>query len=216
MQSDAASNASTAQLEASQLAMDEQQRQFDEIQKLLSPYVQAGESALTSQQALLGLGGEEAQRTAIQRLEESPQFESLIQQGEQGILSNASATGGLRGGDVQSSLAQFRPAALSSLIQDQFTNLGGIARSGQNAAAGVGTAGQQTGQNVAGLLQQQGAYQAGNILNQGQFSSNLINTAGAAAGQFAGQKFGQTQPQQSIYGPTSTNNIDTLIAGKVA
>ncbi len=56
--------------------------------------------------------GMEAQQGAISGLEGSPIFQALARQGEDAILQNASATGGLRGGNVQGALGQFRPAAL--------------------------------------------------------------------------------------------------------
>lgn len=101
-------------------------------------------------------GGAQAQQQAISQLEQSPTFQALARQGEEGILQNASATGGLRGGNVQGALAQFRPALLNQQIQQQLSTLGGIAGLGQNAAAGVGNAGVQTGQSIGALMQDTG------------------------------------------------------------
>jgi len=160
-QEKAAEKAAGAQMRASEAGIDEERRQFDKLQELLSPYVQAGDTALTQQLALIGLGGEKAQKDAISALEKSPQFEALTRQGEEAILQRASATGGLRGGNVQSALSQYRPQILSGLIESQYGKLGQIVGQGQASAAGVGAAGQQTGQNIANLLQQQGAASAG-------------------------------------------------------
>ena len=121
----AAEEASGAQSDASRAAIEEQRRQQAESERLLAPYMQAGQGALGQQQALLGLAGPEAQAAAIAQLEQSPQFQAMLQQGESAILQNASATGGLRGGDTQAALAQFRPAMLSQLIQQQMAQLGG-------------------------------------------------------------------------------------------
>src|ERR1041385_3752111 len=107
-QKKAANTAANAQQQASEAGIAEQQRQFDEVRKLLAPYVNAGTGALGAQQNILGLNGAEAQRQAMAGIESSPQFASLSQQGENAILANASATGGLRGGNVQGALAQFR------------------------------------------------------------------------------------------------------------
>jgi len=101
-------------------------------------------------------GGAQAQQQAISQFEQSPMFQALARQGEEGILQNASATGGLRGGNVQGALAQFRPALLNQQIQQQLSTLGGIAGLGQNAAAGVGNAGMQSGNNISALLQDTG------------------------------------------------------------
>jgi len=155
-------------------AVAEQQRQFDEMKALLQPYSEAGEGALNAQQALLGLSGQEAQQQAISQLEAGPQFQALQQQGENALLQNAAATGGLRGGNLQSALAQYRPQLLSNLIQQQYQNLGGIAQLGQAAAAGQASAGLQTGANVGNILTQAGANQANLQLAQGQTQSDLI------------------------------------------
>jgi len=190
--SESVSQASGAQQQAAQGGIDEQRRQFDAVQKLLQPYTQAGAGALAQQQALLGMGTPEAQQQAINALQSGPQFQALQQQGENAILQNASATGGLRGGNVQGALAQFRPALLSGLIDQQYSRLGGLSSLGQNAAAGVGNAGMSTGTNIATLLGRQGQAQAGGILGQQSALTGGINQAFGAvqgAGGF-GQLFG--------------------------
>lgn len=218
MTSSATRSASETQAGAAQAGIDEQRRQNEAVQQLLAPYVQAGGGALGAyapyqaagagalptlqqyaqagapafeqQQALLGLRGPEAERAAIQRISGGEQFKALTEQGEGALLSRASATGGLRGGNIQGALAQFRPALLSNLIEKQYGQLGGLAatggtvaqnlassglsatgelaRIGQASAAGVGTAGSQTGANIANLLGQQGAATAGGIMGQSQ------------------------------------------------
>lgn len=181
-QSSAARRAANAQTQAADAGIAEQRRQFDRVQELLNPFVDAGTQALQGQLNLAGLGGLEAQQAAIQQIAQGPEFTEMVQQGENAILQNASATGGLRGGNTQASLAQFRPAALNSLINQQYGRLGGLAGMGQNAAAGVGSAGMQTGANVSNLMQQQGAAQAGGALASGQAWGNLFGQIGQFAG----------------------------------
>ena len=182
----AAGKASDAQSEASQAGIDEQRRQFDKLVELLSPYNKAGEGSLAAQQNILGLNGAQAQQQAISGIEQSPYFQATAKQGENAILQNASAPGGLRGGNTQGALAQFRPALLNSLVQQQYQNLGGITSLGQNSAAQTGNAGMQSANNIGNLLQQQGAAQAGGILGQqnaqNQLLNNLFQIGGAAYG----------------------------------
>lgn len=184
-QKKAAKSAAEAQTQSADMGIAEQQRQFDAVQKLLAPYVNAGTGAVTNQQNLIGLGGNDAQQQAIEQLKQSAQFGQLAQQGENSILQNASATGGLRGGNVQAALAQFRPQLLNQLIQQQFSNLGGIAQLGQASAAGQASAGLQTGSNIANLYGQQGAAQAGQALAQGQANANFANSLTSGIGQLA-------------------------------
>lgn len=185
-QKNAANGAADAQVKAAQLGIDEQRRRFDAIQALLKPYVSAGTGALSGQQALLGLNGADAQGEAIKSLQESPQFTSLMQQGEDAILQNASATGGLRGGNTQAALAQFRPALLSQLIDQQYSRLGGLTSIGQSSAAGVGNAGMAVGNNVTNLLGQQGAARAGSVLAGGRSDNQLISSISRGIGSFGG------------------------------
>lgn len=185
-QGDAADTAAGAQTYAAELGIAEQRRQFDAVRELLKPYSEAGIGALTGQQDLLGLNGAGPQQAAYGALETSPAFTSLTKTGENAILQNASATGGLRGGNVQGALAQFRPALLAQLIDSQFKNLGGLTSIGQNAAAGVGNAGMNTGNQVTALLQQQGAAQAGAALANGRAQANAFGAVGGGLGLFAG------------------------------
>lgn len=210
-QADAASSAAAAQTQASEAGIAEQRRQFDKVQELLKPYVEAGTGAieglepfaaagvpaLQAQQALLGLAGPEAQRQAIQQLSTSPQMQALVEQGENALLQRASATGGLRGGNVQAALAQFRPQLLSELIGQQYSRLGGLtalgqettsnlARLGQASAAGTGAAAQESGANIASLLAQQGAAQAGAQIAQGKAFASIPAAISGGLGIFSG------------------------------
>jgi hypothetical protein len=207
MQADAASEAAGAQSGAAQAGIDEQRRQFDEVRRLLQPYVQAGQGAISGfqpfqqagatafqqQQALSGLLGPEAQRAAVAQLEQSPEMAAITRQGEEAILQRASATGGLRGGNVQAALSQFRPQALSGLIERQLGRLGGFAgaglgateqlyRGGQASAAGQASLAQTTGANVGNLLGQMGAAQAGGALGSAAPFAQLAQIPGQLAG----------------------------------
>lgn len=164
---EAGERAGQIQADAAQQGIEEQRRQFDALMKLMSPYVNAGEGALGQQQAIAGLGGADAQRAAIAGFENSPLFQSIVQQGESGILQNAAATGGLRGGNIQASLSQFRPQVLNSLIEQQYGRLGGIAQMGQASAAGQASAGMQSASNIGNLLGNQGSALAGGAMARG-------------------------------------------------
>jgi hypothetical protein len=211
MQADAAENAAETQANASQAGIGEQRRQFDAIQQLLQPYVQAGTGAISQfqpfqqagqqafqqQQALAGLLGPDAQRQAIAGIEQSPGFQANVQQGEEALLSRASATGGLRGGNIQAALAQFRPQLLQQEIDKQYGRLGGFSstglgvsealyRGGQASAVNQASQAGAVGANVANLLGQQGAAMAGGELGQARAYGNLLNLPAQFAGMRAG------------------------------
>jgi hypothetical protein len=186
MQASAAGDAAAAQGAASQAGIEEQRRQFDEMRRLLKDYTEAGIPALEQQQTLLGLKGPEAEQAAIARLTGGETFKALAAQGENALLQQASATGGLRGGNLQAALGQFRPQLLSSLIEQQYGRLGGMTSLGQRSAAGVGAAGMETGTNIANLLGQQGSAEAGGILGEAKAYGQLFNLPG----QFVGAQIG--------------------------
>ena len=163
----AAGKAGATQAAAAQAGIEEQKRQFDALVKLMTPYVEAGTGAIGQQQALIGLEGPEAQRAAMAGFEQSPLFQALTQQGESAILQNAAATGGLRGGNVQAALSQFRPQALNALIEQQYGRLGGLSELGQASAAGQAEQGMQSASNIANLLGNQGAAIAGGQMAKG-------------------------------------------------
>jgi len=181
----AAEQAGQTQAAASQAGIDEQRKQFDSLVQLMSPYVQAGTGAMQQQQALIGLQGPEAQQQAISGFEQSPLFQSMQQQGENAILQNASATGGLRGGNVQAALGQFRPQLLNQLIEQQYGRLGGLSAMGQASAAGQAGAGMQSAGNVGNLLANQAQATAGGQIARGgmqrQVFGDILGLAKAAA-----------------------------------
>lgn len=205
----ASNKAANAQTQSAAAGVAEQRRQFDAMQKLLKPYSDAGMGALGAQENLLGLNGSASQGVAIRALQQSPQFTSLLQQGENSILQNASATGGLRGGNTQAALAQFSPALLAQTINDQYAKLGGITSLGQNAAAMQGNAGMQTGNNIANLLGQSGSAQAGNALAQGRANAGMWSSLAGGVGSYAGMGgFGQNTA--AVGGATSGGLMSEL------
>ena len=173
-QGKAAERAAQIQAGASDQAIAEQRRQFDTLIELMSPYVTSGNQAIGQQGALIGLGGQQAQQDAISQLEQSPMFTSLLRQGENAMLQNASATGGLRGGNTQSALMQFRPDLLAQVINDQYSKLGGLTQIGQASAAGQASAGMQNASNIGALLADRGAALAGGQLAKGSVARNTF------------------------------------------
>lgn len=189
-QAKSAQQASQAQQDLTRESIDEQRRQFDHIQNLLNPYVQAGHTALGQQSDLMGLNGVQNQQTAIDNLNNSPFLQSAYRQAENAILQNASATGGLRGGNIQSALADNRMNMLHQAYQGQLQNLGGMVSIGQNAGAGVGNAGANFANNVGSLNQNLGQALAGGLLAKGQAQAGLWNTIGGLGTMYAGKQFG--------------------------
>jgi hypothetical protein len=136
---------------------------------------------------MLGLLGPEAQEQIIQQIKSGPQFKALERTGEEAILHQASATGGLRGGNVQQALAQYRPEILSKLLEQRYQRLGGMTKMGQQSAAGVGATGMDMATQISGLLADRGAARAGRDLAVGKTQAQLWGIPGQTAGFIAGK-----------------------------
>lgn len=167
-------------------------QQQAKLQALFAPFLAAGNQAVgglgalgaggakafNQQLGLSGALGADAQTQAIAGIEGSPIFQALARQGEDAILANASATGGLRGGNTQAALAQYQPALLNSLIQQQFTNLGTLSSLGAGALGNVAGLGGQ----LAGTQAQVGSSILGNQLGLGgQIAGNVASLMGTNA-----------------------------------
>ncbi|MEZ7524005.1 hypothetical protein [Burkholderia vietnamiensis] len=252
--SNSASSAADTQASAAQAGIDEQKYQFDKIQGLLVPYVNMGynsingyQNALTGYQTgidtynknvgqysstlgqlnnLTGANGTKAQQTAINGLKSNPMYTSAMQLGQQAILANASATGGLRGGNTIASLGYLPGQVLSNVMGSQIGNLGtslnatsgllnantgalnayanyaglngNLLSLGENAAAMTGNAGLTTGNNITNLLGQAGAAQAGGTLGTSNAITSGLNGFSSLLGSSTGQN-----ALQSLFGGSS-------------
>ncbi len=190
MASGAASNAAGKQQDANNNSLTAQEQEYNATAQLLSPYNQVGTNSLTPLGNLTGANGGAQQQAAIEQLQQSPLFQSQMNAGKQAILQSASATGGLRGGNTQLSLAGLGQQTLASTIQQQIGNLQGTAQLGLNAATQTGVNGVQAGANIASANNAYGA-QIGQ--NAGLQIGAINNGAGAingALGTYAGLKAG--------------------------
>lgn len=160
----------------------------------LNQYAQGGLAAFNQQQALTGALGPEAQAAAYASIQGSPAYQAAVGESENAILQNASATGGLRGGNVQMALAKNRPLLLDSFVQRQFGNLGGLAalgatnydtlaRLGQGSATGQAQGALDVLRGNSGLL---GTLYGGAAGNAAGLENNFMDNAAALAGQTSG------------------------------
>lgn len=225
-------SAADTQASASGAGIAEQQREFDKIRSLLQPYIDAGTGALggyaNAQNGytsalnqyggtlgqlnnLTGANGVEAQQAAINGLKANPLYTTSMNLGQQAILANASATGGLRSGNTNYSLGYLPGQVLSNVMQTQIGNLGtslngssglltgygnqvaqfgNLINVGENAAAGTGQAAMQTGNNITNLTGQIGAAQAGGTLGSANAIATGINGFAGALGNAFGSSSG--------------------------
>ena len=172
--SSGASKAAHAQQQSDAAGIAEQQREFNQVESDFAPYRQAGSGAIGSLGDLLGLNGNDKLQVAITGLQQSPLYQSLYRNGLEANLQNASATGGLRGGNEARSLADFGSDTLASVIQNQIGNLGGLAGLGENATNATSAFGANSANNISALLQASGNAQANGAIAQGQIWGNVL------------------------------------------
>ncbi|MEW9855929.1 hypothetical protein [Novosphingobium sp. M1R2S20] len=124
---------------------------------------------------------EEAQAQSIAQLENSPLFKSLIRNGEEGILANAAATGGLRGGNTIDRLTDFRADTLAGTIQNQLAGYQGAIGTGMGAQGSLTSAGFAAagGQNASQQMATDALIQK--ILGKAGVNSQNWNNIGAFA-----------------------------------
>lgn len=159
-------------------AIWQQQNSLQHAGEFLGRYVQSGTQALGAYNSLLGLNGAADQGQAIANLQNMPGFQEQIKYGENALLQNASATGGLRGGNSQTALAQFRPMLLNQAIQQQIGNLSTANQQGYNAAASMANAHLGTGNNISNIYNQMGELSANSILSAGNSWANAAMAQG--------------------------------------
>jgi hypothetical protein len=244
-----AQSAADTQAQATQSQIGQQNYEFNTVRDLLKPYVNAGTntglpgytSAMNNYQAgvsgyqgilgnlnnLTGANGTGAQQSAINGLQSNPLYTTSMNLGQQAILANASATGGLRGGNTIASLGYLPGQILSNVMQQQIGNLGtslngqsgllgalgnvvsqygNLVNLGENAASGTGQAALQTGNNITSAIGQQGAIGAGSILAGTNAITGGINSVAGALGSYLGSGSSGGSYGFSLPGATSSTS----------
>ena len=122
----------------------------------------------------------------------APNYDFMLQQGQQANLRAANVGGGMLGGNAQTGLNKFTQDYAGNAYQNAFTNfqnqrtgiynnLANIAGIGQTANTAMGTAGTTLGNNIVGLNTGLANATAASMLGQSQSTSggisNLANTA---------------------------------------
>lgn len=177
-QKKAVTQATHDQVDAYNKGIDETRRQFDLTRSDFAPYLKAGTSALSGVSDLTGLNGAPQQQSAIDALKASPFYQSLFRNGLESNLQNASATGGIRGGNEVRSLADFGSDTLMQTIQQQLASLGGLASMGEGATNQVAGFGADATAAITKLLGSIGGANASGALAKGGINNQMWQNAG--------------------------------------
>lgn len=165
-----------------------QQQIYGQTTQNLAPFLNAGTGAIPTLESLLGLnpGGVGAPNATALRA--SPGYQAMLNGGTDAINNHASATGGVRGGNTLKSLMQYGQGLADNTYQQYFSNVAGLAGTGQNAAVSQGefggAFGAAAGQNalLSGVAQASGQTQQGNGISA--LLGQLFGGGGGGGGAF--------------------------------
>lgn len=146
--------------------VEEQRRQFDLTREDFAPTIEAGDVSREQLLALTGGRGVEAEQAAISAFQESPGQKFLRERAERSVLRNASATGGLQGGNVLSALNEQAIGIAGGQLSERKNRLAGIAGAGTGGVQTQATTGGNISANISNLLGQRGAARASGITGQ--------------------------------------------------
>lgn len=154
------------------------------------PYRTAGAGALQAYQGTLGLGGPQAQQTALSSFRQSPGYQFALDQGLRAARGAAAASGRAGSGAEMAELQRLGQGAASQEYGHFQDRLAGLAGMGGQFASQAGQQAMQTGTGLAGLESQFASPLAGLQQGLGQVQGSSILGQQAAHGQFARNIFG--------------------------
>jgi hypothetical protein len=146
----------------------------------------------------------------------APNYDFMLQQGQQANQRAANVGGGALGGNALTGLNKYTQDYAGNAYQNAFNNyqnqrtgiynnLAGIANIGQTANVGAGTAGTNYGQGTVGLNTGLGNAQAANILGQAQVGAGGVTNAANTA--FLATLLGQNTPTTGTTTGGSTGGV---------
>lgn len=141
---------------------------------------------------------QQRQEQAFAAFNESPGQRFIRDRQERSLLRNASAIGGLGGGNVRTALQEQAAGFAQQDFQNQLDRLSQLSRSGQQAATTGAQFGLGTGGDIANLQQQIGQVRGQGILGEAAgLAGGLTGEAGAVRDIAAIQAAGTLGKQQS-------------------
>jgi len=161
---------------------------FDRAESYFKPYAEMGQRVNPLLEALTGASGQQAFDDAYVQ---SPYMKFLEEQGGRAVTGNASALGGLGGGNVMKELTRFGQGLAGQGLQQQVNNLMGLSQQGFQGAQGGANLAAGQGQLLSGIttgaansLAAQRAGAAGQSAQMGQNMGNLAFQGGSQAGNY--------------------------------
>lgn len=176
-------------------AMSQQREGYQNAVEWMSPYREAGQSALTG---LQGIAGQPIDRNqALAQYFASPEYKMMSDQARYQSLNAAEATGGLGSTATGNQLASIAPtlgqnylADMTNQQQNMYSQLMGLSGLGAESANALGNYAIGQGNTMAGMYQQKGQIMAGKAALPWQVgasaNSSINNGAASDINQFTG------------------------------
>lgn len=205
-QSAAAKNAAKTSKNATDATIAEQQREFDQTQANLAPWLKTGTSALNQLSTIEGLNGQPADYSAFYN---SPDYQFVLQQEQQALDRDAAAHGSLYSGGHEADTLRFGQGLAAQQFGNYYNRLAGLAGVGQTTANQLGVFGQNMANQYGQAQMFNAQNQMGSIYDranaQSNMANNLANIGGNLAGQFYQPNYAQTYNLQPAQYGTYTN-----------
>lgn len=190
-----ASKAAKQQQKYQDKAMNASREGYANAVNWLSPYEEAGQSALSGLQALAGKPVDRS--AALNDYFSSNEFQQLANQARYGQLASAEATGGLGSTATSNGLAAIAPQLgqnyLNDMINQQqtmYSQLMSLSGLGAESANALGNYAIGQGNTMSGMYQQKGQIMAGKAALPYQVAasanSSMANGAASDVNQFTG------------------------------
>lgn len=210
-QKKAAQGAANAAADGQQLAIAEQQRQFDLTRQDMQPWMQAGQNALGQMQALNA--GDFSSFT------QSPDYQFALDQGLQGLDRSAAARGSLNTGGHSADVLGYAQGLASQNYGNFYNRLAGLANVGQTTATSLGQFGANAASNIGNAYGNIGNARASSYQARGDansqlgglvagFGSNLLNNWGGW-----NSTRNQTQAAQNGFAGLQASNNPFAVSG---
>ena len=192
----ASNKAASATKQATQTAVDAQQKALTDQAALSAPYRQLGESAIPQYQQLLGLTPGSDKNSIMQTLQNLPGYEFTRQQGLDATKAQAAAMGLGLSGNTLAALDQYSSGLANQTYGQRVNELAGAVGQGQAAAAGQAANVGQAASNIGNIAIGQGTNLANigigatagvtgafnNALNQYTLANTLKGLGGGGGG----------------------------------
>lgn len=169
-------------------AMNSQRGAYQEAVSGMSPYQEAGQSALAG---LQGIAGQPIDRNALlTQYFQSPEYQQLANQARYQSLNAAEATGGLGSTATSNQLASIAPTLgqnylndMTAQQQNMYSQLMGLSGMGAESANAMGNWALNQGNTMAGMYQQKGQIMAGKAALPYQVAASANSSIGNGAAQ---------------------------------